>query len=95
MRYRVINETEPEYKKFQIVAKMLAYDSVHGAAYTVEDVYLDYGQDWMWTTICRVGYRECQVLSPREWEDIMNAQSLEELIKCVRDIQNGDYFMDK
>lgn len=95
MGYRVIHETEPEYKKLQIVAQMLTYDSVHRAAYTVEDVYLDYGQNWMWTTICRIGYAGCQVLSPREWEDIMNAQSLEELLKCVRDIQNDDYFMDK
>ena len=95
MTERVIRETEPEYKKLQMVAKMLTYDSVHNAAYTVEDVYLDHGQDWMWTTICRVGYRECQVLSPREWKEIMSSNSLEELLQCVRYIQNDEYFGDR
>ena len=95
MNYRIVKETEPEYRKLQIVAQMLTYDSKHNATYTVNDVYLDYGQNWMWTTICRVGYRECQVLSPRDWDDIMNSRSLEELLRCVRNIQNDEYFGDK
>ena len=95
MKYRVINPAEFTYLKFELVADMLKFDSKHNADYIVQDVYLDLGQDWMWTTICRVGYRECQVLSPREWEDIVNSNSLEELVRCVRIIQNGEYFGDK
>lgn len=95
MTERIIRETESMYKKLQMVARMLTYDSVHDATYVVEDVYLDYGQDWMWTTICRVGYRECQVLNPRQWKDISAAETLDDLLRCVRKIQNDEYFGDR
>lgn len=95
MGYRTIKTHESMYKKLTVVAAMLTYDSAHDATYVVEDVYLDLGQDWMWTTICRRGYRECQVLSPRQWEDIDFAETLDELLRCVRNIQHGEYFGDR
>lgn len=92
---RVINRTEKEYLKLELVAKSLEIDSPNNAKYIVEDVYLDFGQNWMWTTICRYGYMECQVLCPRDWENIMMAETAEELIDIVKDIRNGKFFGDK
>lgn len=92
---RVINRTEKEYLKLELVAKALEMESPNNAKYIVEDVYLDFGQNWMWTTICRYGYKECQVLYPRDWENIMMAETAEELIDIVKDIRSGKFFGDK
>ena len=92
MEKRVIRINEREYKKFEAVAKMLEAMSEKGARYIVKDVYLDFGQDWMWTTICRTGEWGCQILSPRQWEDIMMAQTSQDLAKIVDDIRAGKYF---
>ena len=95
MTERTLNEFEREYTKLELVAKALEMASPNNAKYHVEDVYLDFGQNWMWTTIVRRGYRECQVLTPREWEEIMMAEGLDELAKIVEEIRNDKYFGDK
>ena len=84
-----------EYKNLETAAVMLELLSPNGAKYKVEEVYFDIGQDWMWTTICRYGFRECQVLSPRDWSDILLADSSNELGAVVLDIRNGKYFADR
>lgn len=94
MTERTIHVMEKAYTKLEVVAKALEFLSPNNAKYVVQDVYLDFGLDWMWTTIVRRGYRECQVLSPRDWQNIMKADSLEELFNCVDDIRNGTYFTD-
>lgn len=86
---------DKQLKKFEAVAKMLEAFSAHDAEYIVQDVYLDFGQDWMWTTICRRGYRECQVLCPRDWQKIVEAQTPSELAEVVDLIRNGEYFGDR
>ena len=48
---RVLMFEEQEYKNLQAVASMLTATSKNGYIYQVENVYLDFGQDWMWTTI--------------------------------------------
>ena len=53
MQPEVITRSEPEYKNLKMVAAMLEYESSNNSHYEVEDVYFDYGQDWMWTTITR------------------------------------------
>ena len=95
MTERVIRINEPEYKKLKAVAAALEMLSPNGAQYVVEDVYLDYGQDWKWTTICRYGYQECQILCPRDWQDIMVIENSNDLALVIDHIRNNDYFMDR
>lgn len=84
-----------EYKNLEAVAKMLEAVSPNEAEYVVEDVYFDYGQNWMWTTICRRGFRDCQILNPREWGEILLADDVQELAYITNCIRNGKYFGDK
>ena len=91
---RVIEKESKEYKKLEAVAKMLEAFSPNEASYVVEDVYFDLGQDWMWTTICRRGYRECQVLSPREWSEILLTEDSQELAYIAESIRRSKYFGD-
>lgn len=91
---RTLEKNDQGYKNLKAVAAMLGAFSKHGAAYEVRDVYLDMGQDWMWTTICRKGYMDCQVLCPRDWRAIVLANTVEDLAEVVNVIRNGDYFHD-
>ena len=84
-----------EFRNLTAVAKMLEAISPNEAFYRVQDVYFDFGQDWMWTTIVRYGYRECQILSPRQWEGIMLAKTVDDLADCVNEIISDKYFGDK
>lgn len=95
MTERVIKPNEKYYRNLKAVAAALEMLSPNNARYVVEDVYLDYGQDWMWTTICRRDYRDCQVLSPREWKIIMELKTADDLSAIVNDIRNDKYFGDK
>ena len=94
MTKRTLAQWEPEYKKLKAVAALLEMMSEHNATYIVKDTYLDFGQNWMWTTICRRGWNDCQVLSPRDWEDIMNANTPAEIAAVVDEIRGGKYFHD-
>ena len=91
---RTLEKNDQGYKNLKAVAAMLEAFSKHGAAYEVTDVYLDMGQDWMWTTIYRKGYMDCQVLCPRDWRAIVLANTVEELAEVVNVIRNGDFFHD-
>lgn len=95
MQPTIIKVFDPDYTKLCAVAKVLEAFSPNNNTYLVEDVYFDYGQDWEWTTICRNGYTSCQILSPRQWENILMSESPEELFKCIEDIRNDKYFNDK
>lgn len=92
---RTLKHDEQAFKNMVAVAALLTALSPNDASYLVRDVYLDFGQDWMWTTIIRRNFHECQVLSPREWEEIVLADGLNDIAACVEDIRNGTYFMDK
>ena len=94
MGERTLRVDEPEYKKLKAVAAALEMLSKHSAQYVVRDVYLDFGQNWMWTTICREGYRECQILSPRDWRDVMVIETADDLALVVDHIRNDEYFND-
>ena len=97
MQPKTLKVNSDGYKNLEMVAAMLEYESPNNTIYTVQDVYFDYGQNWMWTTITSIGdkWGGVQVLNPREWEDIMLADSLEELVKIVRDIRSDKFFGDK
>lgn len=84
-----------EYKNLEAVAKMLEAVSPNEAEYVVEDVYFDCGQNWMWTTICRRGFRECQILNPKEWGWVIDSEGIAELAEAAELIRLGKYFGDK
>jgi hypothetical protein len=94
IKLRTLRPDEIEYKKLKAVAAALEVLSKNNASYVVRDVYLDLGQDWMWTTICREGYRDCQILSPRDWRDVMVIETADDLALVVDHIRNDDYFND-
>ena len=94
MTERILAENEKAYKNMEAVAKILEAVSEHGATYEVGDTYLDYGQGWMWTTIIRRGYAECQVLNPNEWKHIAQAETLVDIMDCAVRVKTGFYFQD-
>lgn len=62
---------------------------------TIENIYFDFGQDWMWTTIVVTDEeddseitRSWQALSPRDWELIVTCDSISKLTEMAW------YFMD-
>lgn len=82
------------YSRFKAIASILTAYSPHGAVYVVEDVYLDYDQDWKWTTIVRKRYNECQILYPSDWQRIIEADTMEKLFDIVKDLINDKYSLD-
>ena len=94
MTERIIRPDEIEYKKLAAVAALLEMLSPHKARYVVRDVYLDFGQDWKWTTICREGWSECQILCPRDWQTIMESETAADIAEIVDEIRRGEYFGD-
>ena len=97
---RVLMFEEQEYKNLQAVASMLTATSKNGYIYQVENVYLDFGQDWMWTTIVAYNLKDdsitgsWQVLSPAEWKDVVLADGAVELMNAVQEIKAGKWFKD-
>lgn len=97
---RTLQFEEQEYKNMQAVASLLTATSKNGYIYQVENVYFDYGQDWLWTTI--VAYdltnnsftSSWQVLTPAEWKDVVLADGMVELMNTVQEIKAGQWFND-
>ena len=96
MTERVLNPVADAnlYDRFEAIASILTAYSPHNAIYMVEVVYLDYDQDWKWTTIVRKGYNECQILYPRDWQRIIEADTSEKLYKIIKDFMNDDCELD-
>ena len=88
----VVQPDSREYQLLKKVAKKLNQDSSNKHKYYVKDVYLDYGQDWMWTTICDET-AQCQVLSPRQWKEILNEEKSEE--EFLKDFFEDEFCQDK
>ena len=89
---RVIKPYEKEYDMLKLLASMLTAMSPNGIRYEVRDVYFDFGQNWMWTTICT---DDCQVLNPREWSDLLMCDTIEDVLNVYNEVVNGKYFSDK
>lgn len=98
MTERVLNpyskEDENLYIRMEAVASILTAYSPNNAIYKVEDVYFDIGQNWMWTTIVRYRHNESQILYPRDWQNIMEADTPEKLYKVIKDLMNDDCELD-
>ena len=88
---RTFDQDSEEFKRLQKVAVALTKQSPNKHFYTVEDVYLDYGQDWKWTTIVDTSIG-AQILSPRDWFDIVNSTPTADIVNTLI---NGDHWQDK
>lgn len=88
---RTFDQDSEEFKRLQEVAVALTRQSPNKHFYIVEDVYLDYGQDWKWTTIVDT-FNGVQILSPRDWFDIVNSTPTADVVNTLI---NGDHWQDK
>ena len=92
----VLTPNMPEYKYIEAVTNQLNELSNGKVQYYIDDVYLDAGQDWMWTTIIAKSKSNLahtwQVLSPKQWLDIVNGKPTDEVVKEIR---SGEYFHEK
>lgn len=88
---RTFDQDSEEFKRLQEVAIALTKQSPNNHFYTVRDAYLDYGQDWKWTTIIDTAI-EVQILNPRDWLDIVNGTPTSDVVNTLI---NGDYWPDK
>ena len=90
--YRVLNKDEQTYKNLEVVCGILNALCKTDTIYKVGITYLDFGQDWKWTTI--LNNKGVQVLSPAEWEKIELADTAYELANIANEIRAGKYFSE-
>ena len=80
---RVFKPESEEYTRLQNFADELNNDERFQANYTVEDLYFDYGQNWMWTTIIAHRQNErgggWQALTPKNQERVVLWNELDEV----------------
>ena len=76
MEERKLNPNEKEFKIMMLAKEIFEYlaDGCD-VRFCVRDTYFDRGLNWMWTTILVDNHRgdEFQMLSPREWKEILHA----------------------
>ena len=89
---RVFTPDDKEYGLFKELANKLNELSPNKHKYVVEQIYLDYGSNWMWTTIVDKT-ADVQVLSPAQWLALVNKTSTVEEI--AKDILTDKYCQDK
>ncbi|MGM9544257.1 MAG: hypothetical protein ACI3T9_04675 [Romboutsia timonensis] len=86
-----------EKSRLEKVASILTKGSGLGRKYTVEDTWMDYGSQLAWTTIV---YQDpdndykVQILSPRDWADILNAENDDELNDALNALIEDEYWSD-
>lgn len=93
----IVKPEQMEYTALRLAANGLTFKSPNRVYYTIEDVYFDYGQDWMWTTI--VAHRpdgdSWQALTPAQWEKLMMAENVGEVADIVEEIRGDKFNPDK
>ena len=92
MTERILNREEQAYKNMVAVCGILNALCKTDTVYTVGVTYLDFGQDWKWTTI--LNNKGVQVLNPREWEEIALAETSSDLAHIVDGIRGDKYFSE-
>lgn len=87
---------EKEYIALRCAAAALECASPNGTEYRVEDVYFDFGQGWMWTTI--VAHKKdgsnWPALNPRDHELIVSCD-INRIAEAVKNIVNSKFNPDK
>lgn len=86
-----------EYDKLRIASVMLTDRSPNNNTYLVNDTYFDFGQDWMWTTIICYNHRTSsyQALTPREQEEIIMADTYDEMLGVIEKYFRNPNRLDK
>ena len=87
----------PERSRLELVASILTKESGKGRKYEVKDTWMDYGSQLAWTTIIYTDPDDnygVQILSPKEWADLLNAENDDELNQVIDQITSGEYWSD-
>lgn len=92
MGERILNKEEQAYKNMEAVCGILNALCKTDTVYTVGVTYLDFGQDWKWTTI--LNNKGVQILNPREWQEIEVATTANDLVRIVEGIRGDKYFSE-
>ena len=92
MGERILNREEQAYKNMEAVCGILNALCKTDTIYKVGITYLDYGQDWKWTTI--LNNKGVQILNPREWAEIEVATTANDLVRIVEGIRGDKYFSE-
>lgn len=91
---KVVPFGSDEHLKLIDLAQMLEDNSPNGYKYEVKQTYEDFGANMQWTTIICSDRRgdTWQVLNTKEWLDLANGKSVEEV---YNEVVSGQYFQDK
>ena len=87
----------PERSRLELVASILTKESGKGRKYEVKDTWIDYGAQIAWTTIIYTDPDDnygVQILSPKEWADLLNAEDDDEINQVIDGITSGEYWSD-
>lgn len=87
----------PERSRLELVASILTKESGKGRKYEVKDTWMDYGAQIAWTTIIYTDPDDnygVQILSPKEWADLLNAENDDEINQVIDGITSGEYWSD-
>lgn len=82
-----------EMVKLKLACYELEQLSRHGTRYTVEDIYFDLGQNWMYSAIVAnsVSGSSWQALCPRDYERVLLSTDIR---KTCEDIVSDKYWYD-
>lgn len=97
MEPTVLKHGQKEYDTLILVASILTFMSPNKVRYKVRDVYFDYGQNWMWTTVIaeRPDRTEWQALNPAEWGKLMMAETVEDIVAITKEVGHDKFNPDK
>ena len=82
MQPKVLDSNSCEFYKLQKVAEIIEKKCNNTIKCVIEEVYFDYGQNWIWTTIVatrKTDGSHWQMLYPPIWEEILMANHDSEL----------------
>ena len=84
----------PERIALETLALVLSAISPNRTRYLVEDVYFDFGQDWIWSTICahKPSGESWQILNPRDYAEIISGK---DTLEAAADLRRGPHWLDK
>ena len=89
---KILEREDRAYKNMEAVCALLNAVCRTDTTYRVDVTYFDYGQNWKWTTI--INSLGVQILSPREWEQIVTAETVLELAQIVDAIRKDRFFRE-
>lgn len=85
---KIFEKGTHEYERLEDAARMMTEMSPNEWHYSVQDVYFDFGQGWMWTTVI-CDDRGYQALTPKEQISVLYGdlyeEDLEETLNAVFD----------